>query len=326
MIKVFILSLSGNNGFYKNILGSIKFLIDNDKYVLCETFEECNICFMLFQNTSKMDNTLINNYLKYDGDINELKNNVKCFTHINKLMKENTNKYFFIYSRSDSCNLPSDYIKYYLDCDNFISVVKDYISDDFDNEEFLFHCYKLLVNNDNLKEHFNISSFPGIYSNYEHSKEIITMKKRISEEYRNKIEIFTLNLNQYGPILNNPLRQKKPPLSLDEKQYDVFYCKHQRETVDGIARRYIYQNIMPNLEKKFNVKYFEQLNGNDYYNYINKSKIVISPFGLGERVEDDDTCNYFNTIVIKPYPEYDIYDYFNTFTDKNFSKTIENRW
>ena len=150
------------------------------------------------------------------------------------------------------------------------------------------------------------------------------MKKRISDKYRKKIEVFTINFNPYGPILNNPLRQKKIPLSLEEKQYDVFYCKHQRNTVDGIARRHIYKNVMPNLEKNFNVKYFEHLDSNNYYDYINKSKIVITPFGFGEQVMDDYTCHYFNTIVIKPYPEYDIYDYFNTFTDKNFSKTIEN--
>lgn len=326
MKKIYLLSLSPKNmGFYKKILAQVQFLLtDNENYALCESFEECNICLMLFRNTSEMDHTLINNYLKYEGDLEELRPNEVLSMHIYKLFKENKHKQFFIYTRADQCNIFPPYLKHFLNCDNVISIIKDYLSDDFDNEEFLFHCYKLLIDNDNLREHFNISKFPGIFSDYEHSKQLITMKKHIPDECRKKMECYTFNFDQYGPLFQTPFRQKKKPLSLEEKQYDVFYCKHQRETVDGIARRHIYQNIMPNLEKKFIVKYFDHLDSKDYYNYINKSKIVISPFGLGERVEDDDTCIYFNTIVIKPYPEYDIYDYFNTFTDKNFSKTIEN--
>ncbi len=48
-------------------------------------------------------------------------------------------------------------------------------------------------------------------------------------------------------------------------------------------------------------------------------RIVISPFGLGERIDDDLIAPYYNTIIIKPLCE-NIYDYANLFNNKQYNK------
>ena len=83
-------------------------------------------------------------------------------------------------------------------------------------------------------------------------------------------------------------------------------------------------NIIPELKKKYNVCNKKNIHPKEYYKYLSESKIVISPFGLGERVEDDEISLFYNTIVIKPHPEYIIYDYFNTFTNKRFKYNNHN--
>jgi hypothetical protein len=104
------------------------------------------------------------------------------------------------------------------------------------------------------------------------------------------------------------------------KEYDIFYCKHQRNTVDGIARKYLLDVKLPLLQQKnYNINIFEKLDSYEYTNFLSRSKIVISPFGMGERVEDDLTAPLYDTIVIKPNCDY-VYSYENLFNNKKFNK------
>ena len=72
-------------------------------------------------------------------------------------------------------------------------------------------------------------------------------------------------------------------------------------------------------KKKYNINIFEKLDLNEYTNFLSSSKIVISPFGLGERVDDDLIAPLYDTIVIKPDCSY-VYSYENLFNNKNFNK------
>lgn len=104
------------------------------------------------------------------------------------------------------------------------------------------------------------------------------------------------------------------------KKYDIFFCKHQRNTVDGISRKYLLNVKLPLLQQKnYNINIFEKLDMNEYANFLSSSKIVISPFGMGERVDDDLIAPLYDTIVIKPDCSY-VYSYENLFNNKNFNK------
>jgi hypothetical protein len=321
----------------------------NQKYILTTDFGDCDICLIVMPCNISMDNTLLNNYFKYDGDPEELRNNDKMWEHLCKFMGHNLDKRFFTYRRHDYADVAYvGHASRLLDnCANYVSTIKDYISDYTDNLGFLFRAYALLEQNPTLEK---LIGTPGDCLKSRWGSEAATQgaygsetcRMAMSEVLKEKYDVFTFNFEQYGPFLlweagvgapaaGTPLAglteksgrysERLCAPSSEAKLHDVFYCKHQRSTPDGVARRYVHEVVMPSLARKFSVEHFESLPRESYYVYVEQAKILISCWGLGERVEDDDISNYYNTIVIKPHPGYDIYDYFNTFTDRPFNET-----
>jgi len=308
---IYLLNFSQNCEFYNDIKKNFEYLLDNSDYIITDDFDKCNICFIFLEFTNYMNGTIINNYLKYDGDIQDLKKNYILFNHLKIFLDNNKNKKFFTYYRSDESIFHSLYLNKnnYFTCSNHLLIFKDYMNDYYDNIDFLYHTKTLLDNNKNLLEYFDLNN------------------SKVEKCYKNKINkeifcCFPLYIQLYGPFFfYNQLKFRYPKyLQNIIKKYDIFYCKHQRNTIDGIGRKHILLNVIPKLKEKYIVCNKENIKPGEYYKYLSKSKIVISPFGLGERVEDDEISLFYNTIVIKPYPEYKIYDYFNTFTDEPFNK------
>lgn len=298
------------NIWSKKILNNINFLL-NDNYKLTKKFKDSDICLVLFENTSEMKKNYI---LNYDNsfDNKKLDNNMYFYESLKNFFLKNKDKKFISYYRADQCNISPGFDYVINSCENHIFTIKDYLSEFKNNEDFLYKCLEILKNNNNLQNYFDKNTL------------IDTPKCKKDFLNREKYVNFPINFTYYPiSICNNSIikKIKFPNLINVSKKFDIFYCKHQRQTRDGIARLHVLKNIIPKLEKKYNLFYSEKLNIDDYYKYLAESKIVISPFGLGERVEDDDIGLYYNTIVIKPYPEYEVYDYFNTFTNKKWDNT-----
>ena len=264
-----------------------------------------------------MDTTIINNFLKYDGNIQDLNMNDTIFSHLKKFLDNNKDKKFFTYWRADESVFNECYLNKnnYFTCSNHLLIFKDYLSDYYDNTDFLYHTKTLLDNNKNLLEYFKLNNCNPLCNKNKINKEIFCC--------------FPLYIQLYGPLFfynQLKIRYISCLKNITNKKYDIFYCKHQRHSFDGVGRKHVLLNVIPKLKEKYLICHKENILNPYFYKYLSESKIVISPFGLGERVEDDEVALFYNTIVIKPYSEYKIYDYFNTFTDDSFNKFNEHKF
>jgi hypothetical protein len=217
-----------------------------------------------------------------------------------------------LYYRQDSSQF-TDYLLNLLIKFPNLFIMKDFLTKYNNTVKLYDSCVNILNNNDDLHQFFDIKKF-----NFKSTNELIP------NNVKNKILIFTIYPLQYSFFNLN----KVPIINFDDpiKKYDVFFCKHQRITYDGIGRKYVLDNIMPSISSKINnVVYFEKLNKLDYTNYFKESKISISPYGMGEWVLDDSIGPLTNTIIVKPKCD-EVYDYFNIFTDDNFNNTHHKRF
>ena len=319
MKKIHFINLSPKeSGFTKNIMSYLNYIFKDSKYEITEDKINCDIYFFIFQNTSMMDNSI---FAEYDEniDINKIKNNGYLYRCISRFICNNPKKNFISYTRSDQCDIPDYLIHHFLKHDNFKLLIKDYLSNYFNMKDSFISCLKILEDNKEIQKYFDISKMPSV--NYTK-----TYYKKSLEDYKDKLYLFHLIPNQYSFFTINKndskfyLFNSRIVSPVCTKIYDVFYCKHQRHTIDGIARRYLFDIAIPNIKKNIpNVQSYESLQYDEYWNILSKSKICISPYGLGERVDDDTKANLCETIVIKPICDY-VYDYFNTFTSEKFNK------
>jgi hypothetical protein len=309
------------------LLPTLNSIFKNTNYNIIDNFNESNIVFIFFQNTS-MENRL-NLTTIVDGlDINLLKNNDYFYTCVQKLIKNNPNKQFILYTRTDQSTLLSYYYKkYFLDNPNFKLLIKDYLTNTFNNEQFLIDCRHLLC--PEFEEYFGFKNnipinctFPSSYKTLETTINIKNSEESLSQ-YEDKIMVFSLLPHQYSfwKFVNNEKKLKiMKKYQNNTKKYDIFFCKHQRNSVDGISRQYLLNVKLPLLQqKKYNINFFEKLNENEYIDFLSSSKIVISPFGMGERIDDDLIAPLYDTIVIKPNCNY-VYSYENLFNNEKFNK------
>jgi hypothetical protein len=325
--NIYLLMIYDITSYNYFLLPTLNSIFKNTNYNIIDNFNESNIVFIFLQNTSKEQRLNLTTIV--DGlDINKLKNNDYFYTNIQILIKNNPNKQFIFYTRTDQSTLLSYYYKkYFLDNPNFKLLIKDYLTNTFNNEQFLIDCRHLLC--PEFEEYFGFKNnipinctFPGSYKTLETTNNLKNSEESLSE-YNDKIMVFSFVPNQYSfwTFVNNEKKLKIIDKYINNiKKYDIFFCKHQRNTVDGIARKYLL-NVKLHLlqKKKYNINIFEKLDSNEYTNFLSSSKIVISPFGMGERVDDDLIAPLYDTIVIKPDCSY-VYSYENLFNNKNFNK------
>jgi hypothetical protein len=324
--NIFLLLFYDPISVNQNILPILNYIFRDTNYNISDNFDESNIVFIFLQNTSQEERLKLTKIV--DGlDINLLKNNDYFYKNIEILIKNNPDKQFIFYTRADQSTLPSYYTKYFLNNPNFKLLIKDYLTKTFNNEQFLIDCRYLLCQE--IEEYFGFKnnipincSFPNSYKKLETLNKLKNDEEPLSE-YEDKLMVFSFRPTQYSfwTLINN----EKKLIIIDKyinniKEYDIFYCKHQRNTVDGIARKYLLDVKLPLLQQKnYNINIFEKLDSYEYTNFLSRSKIVISPFGMGERVEDDLTAPLYDTIVIKPNCDY-VYSYENLFNNKKFNK------
>jgi len=298
----------------ENILTSSNFIIVNDhKYA--------DVIFIIMQNTTEIPRLNIK-LVGINIDELQLSNTNYFLTKLSEFIKDTSNKKFIIYTRWDQSTLPSSYESYFLKYDNCKLFIKDYLTNDYDNGDFLLECRKLLC--PKIENYFRNKGYPVTYYDLESAIKYNDRKQKIPDQYLNKLYLFNLNPKQYlfwkwdnnSKIL---LCDKK--LFNEPKIFNVFFCKHQRSNLDGIARRYLLDVIMPYIKENVeNVEYFESLHPSEYKLFLSRSKIVISPYGMGERIDDDLIAPLYNTIVIKPKCNSEVYDYTNLFTNKKYNK------
>lgn len=328
-MNIYILSFFDEITNVQNIYPTINHIFSNSNFTIVNNYYECDVCFILFQNTSSECRGRIFNCIEKTDE--NIKNNKIFFTTIKNMMTNSRDKKFIIYTRIDESTLPDDYTHYFLGIPNFKLLVKEYVTDFFNNQDFLIESRKLLK--PSIESYFNFKNgeptpenkWCPFYKNFDKNY-ILNTKKEIDECYKNKIYLFNFISRQYSFWYLDKDNKKtliyfgKNNDISPRKIYNVFFCKHQRSSVDGIARRYLLDIIMPKIKEEIpETIFFESLPLNEYHSYLEQSKIVISPYGMGERIDDDPRAPLYETIVIKPLCD-SVYDYTNLFTNKKFNK------
>jgi len=297
--SVFVLDISNFYQKYLNLLFA--------KFNVVDNINNAKLCFLCMSNTLNDDKKLILDLLDND-DLS----NLSIYHVLPFFFEKYKNMKIILYYRQDSSQF-TQYLQNLLIKFNNLYLMKDFLTDYINTVLFYDYSVDLLNNNQDLVKYFDKNKF--IFK---------STKEKILEIIKNKIFIFTIYPLQYSFFDLN----KKPIYSFENpsKIYDVFFCKHQRCTYDGIGRRFLLDTIMPELHKKINnIVYFEKLEKKDYIEYLKKSKITICPYGMGEWVADDSLCPLINTLVIKPKCD-EVYDYFNTFSEKKFNIIHEKKF
>jgi hypothetical protein len=267
--------------------------IDNNNFELTEDIVKADVIFFLLLN--RREKSIENK-------------------NLHDLLRKYTEKKFIIYSRTDKAFVCSSHKELLQKYNNLKLIIKEFISDYFDYNK-LINCIDYYKNNSNNTDILNKSVFDKNRYTYN-----CTLMNNIE---KNKFFVFNINPNQYS-FFKLTDKGKKIPLKIPKndinKEYNLFFCKHQRDTLDGLMRKYLLEEKLPLVNKEIpDVKFFSELSVNDYKFYMKKTKIVIAPWGRGEWVEDDSISPFFETIVIKPNTGH-VYDYFNMFCNETFNK------
>lgn len=326
-VKVYPLTFYDDVTYNTTLLPITKYLLNNTDYEVSNNFNETDVVLIFLQNTSQETRIKLTEVM--DGiNIELLKKNDYFFPKLSELIKTNISKKFLLYTRMDESTLPIWYKHYFLKQSNFVLLIKDYLSLGFNDHKFLIDSRNLMC--PEIEEDFGFkngiavkSIFPASYNTIESMNILKNNVELVTEEEKNKMFIFSFLPYQYSfwYFTNNTKMLKQQTAYLNQpKIYDIFFAKHQRNTVDGVARKYLLKTKLPLLkEANYNINFFESLDINTYHSYLSKSKIVISSYGIGERVDDDLRAPLYDTVVIKPECSY-VYDYNNLFNGKPFNK------
>jgi hypothetical protein len=141
---------------------------------------------------------------------------------------------------------------------------------------------------------------------------IIEMRTKISwvrkEIWNKKFKPFTFLFDNYGWLYKNYDKNNH-----SHKEYDIFYVKNTRPTLDGLLRektRDILYKI-PNIKKMM-----DKCKKNEYDIKLAKSKICISTWGMGECVYDDWKALLNETILLKIDTSH-VIDYYGIYNEEN---------
>lgn len=329
-MKLFILPLSEVKGylFMYWITNALTCIAKNSAYhkvlEITQNLDNADIVLIPFQNTSEMIHSNILNYIYLNEDekkLNVLTNKV-FYNFIMKFIKQYQDKKILIYTRADQSDLFCyDYLLEFLSQKNVKLLIKDYIGNYANDEKFLYDCMDLYYKYPVIQKFFDINKFPHNMK----SQELCNINRRKVvdiQEYKEKIFLYTLLPKQYSFFIFENYEKKCLVNTFQNnilKKYNVFYCKHQRNTPDGVARKYLKEIVLPEISKNIsNVVYFESISTSEYNKYLEDSKIVVSCYGLGERVADDNLALFYETVVIRPDCSI-VHDYFNTFNNNKFN-------
>ncbi len=214
-----------------------------------------------------------------------------------------------VYIRDDGASLIDDYLDHWRSKDLLerVVVTKDFsYSDQFlnsisgrsftqDNGGFYFHLTQIL------------ESFPASLSFTKLPVSQRVMKIENIDSYR-KVRLFTWRFHTYGWLGQGYERD-----TCQVKDIDLFYVKRYRETLDGYYRKAIMNKVtmMSGL-----AKWTTSINNNDYVDVLCRSKIVVTPWGLGECVWDDWKASINGVLLLRPHSGH-IQDYYGIYTSSS---------
>jgi len=151
-------------------------------------------------------------------------------------------------------------------------------------------------------------------------------KIQLSEEKIEKILPCSWNLNQYSFEGKTMIYLKNMKIDHTHKNIDVFYICHTHASVSTLYdhRKSIFESLKK-ICKKHNLTckllFGENITKKEYLKYLAKSKICVSPYGLGGRISLDQMGILTETLIIKPDMSY--LDTIPNIYDGEFSETMK---
>ena len=152
----------------------------------------------------------------------------------------------------------------------------------------------------------------------EHSDEIDEIIEEFEDERKNIWKIFIKRLKKkfsefnYKHFDNWEYIILQKDNWLKKKEYDIFYIKNKRQTLDGLLREKTREKLL-NLPYK---KCMENCRKDQYDLLLAKSKICVSTWGMGECVYDDWKAILNETILLKIDTSH-VIDYYGIYNEAN---------
>ena len=288
MINIYVSFRDGIFGFF-----------NKDMYKLCK--KQYNINF-----ESKIEDADIVFYLFNMGIKNFMKDEFKHFNLEEKFQRGKelkTIKYFIqlkkkiiIYMRSDSGNVFDDINSLIQNFnDEILFIIRDYILKEKKKYNLISNShYKYLINN-----------------KYPKKKDII-----IKEYVNDKKKYFCYTI-PYAKKTGYGFLGKKLNYDRKRKKIDIFYIKNYRDnTYNCTLRKKILEKLLLiNKDKKYKLV-TENCSKDIYTKQLLESKIMISPWGIGESLRDDYFCLMNDIIVLKVNTSH-IEDFYGLFKKNN---------
>ena len=283
-LNIYIPFKDGFFDFFKN------YNINFNKYGINFTnnLDNSNIVLYLFNLGVK------NLYIDKNLNLNKKFNYRKEIKNIEYFI--NLKKKLIIYVRSDGCGyikLLNTIIKKY--GKSILFIMRDYLL----KEE---KKYKIIG-----KDHFKY-----------------LIASEFDKKSGNKINTIFNNLDKYfcytipygivtrRSFLNDYFIEQKKK----RKRYDVFYVKRVKSDWSGFYRKKL-QEKLENIKNNSNLKIFmNNCNKKKFYGKLLKSKIMISVWGNGESLRDDNFCIHNDIIVLRVNTSH-VKDFYNLFEENN---------
>jgi hypothetical protein len=135
------------------------------------------------------------------------------------------------------------------------------------------------------------------------------LEKKISH---NNLNIYSLskiknchwNIAQYSCCGNQFLNHRSENNNQLVKSIDVACCFHMRHGQDDGKHRMELYDKLDTLKTKYIISNNYDISGVEYDKLVKKSKIFVSPYGMGERTASDYFAIYNDCILIKPFSKY----------------------
>ena len=234
----------------------------------------------------------------YHEEINDMWSNEKEkwssereIKNIEKLLQ--TNKKMIIYVRGDGASIDKNSIDKIAINNKVICVLHDFHL----NVEKIKNPVKL------IKDYHHLSIINEKFT----SKEMETREININKDlWEYKFKPFTFLFDNYGWLYKSYEKKVK------EKEYDIFYIKNKRQTLDGLLREKTREKLL-NLPYK---KCMENCRKDQYDLLLAKSKICVSTWGMGECVYDDWKAILNETILLKIDTSH-VIDYYGIYNEEN---------
>jgi hypothetical protein len=154
-----------------------------------------------------------------------------------------------------------------------------------------------------IKDYHHLSIINDIFS----KKKIEYKEVSINEDlWKEKFIPFTFLFDNYGWLY------KKYERKVKSKEYDIFYIKNNRPTLDGLLREKIREKLLKMSHKKC----MKNCSKEQYDILLAKSKICVSTWGMGECVYDDWKAILNETILLKIDTSH-VIDYYGIYNEEN---------